>query len=203
MLLRPDFEVIAKFVAPAARVMDIGCGHGALLEHLIAERQADGRGIELSQKNVSACVARGLSVIQGDADTDLSFYPKNSFDYAIMTQALQATRNPRNVVEEMLRIARHAIVSFPNFGHWKNRLYLAVNGRMPVTDQLAYEWYETPNIHFCTIADFTDMCDAIGCRVAHRILLDEEGKPMRLPPALSFADNLLAAQGLFVLESKF
>lgn len=202
MLLRPDFEVIASLVPQGARVMDIGCGEGALLEHLIAARKVDGRGIELEQKKVSQCVGRGLSVIQGDADTDLAFYPENSFDYAIMTQALQATQSPRKVVEEMLRIARHAIVSFPNFGHWKNRLFLAVNGRMPVTDQLSFEWYETPNIHFCTIADFTDMCREIGCRTRHRIPLDGDGKPLALGP-LSAAENLLAAQGLFVLESKW
>jgi methionine biosynthesis protein MetW len=104
--------------------------------------------MELSQKNVSACVARGLSVVQGDADADLAFYPDQSFDYAIMTETLQATRNPRLVVEQLLRIAKHVIVSFPNFGHWKNRLYLLGQGRMPVTEQLSFAWYETPNIHF-------------------------------------------------------
>lgn len=202
MLLRPDLEVITSLIPPSARVVDIGCGEGELLEHLKSSRQIDARGIELSQKNVSACVARGLSVVQGDADTDLSFYPDKSFDYAVMAQALQATDNPRKVLEEMLRIATHAIVSIPNFGHWKNRLYLLLNGRMPVTEQLSFEWYETPNIHFCTLSDFNALCTEIGCRTERKMALDGEGKPLALG-AFSGLENLLAAQGLYVLGSKF
>lgn len=202
MLLRPDLEVITSLIPPSARVVDIGCGEGELLEQLKNARQIDARGIELNQKNVSACVARGLSVVQGDADTDLSFYPDKSFDYAVMAQALQATDNPRKVLEEMLRIATHAIVSIPNFGHWKNRLYLLLNGRMPVTEQLSFEWYETPNIHFCTLTDFNALCTEIGCRVERKMALDEEGKPLNLG-FFSGMENLLAAQGLYVLGRRF
>ena len=181
--------------------MDIGCGDGQLLEQLKNARNLDARGIELSQKNVSACVARGLSVVQGDADTDLAFYPDQSFDYAIMTETLQATRNPRLVVEQLLRIAKHVIVSFPNFGHWRNRFYLLLQGRMPVTEQLSFAWYETPNIHFCTIADFTQMCHTIGCRIERRIALNGSGRPITL--GIDSLENLLGTQGLFVISRKF
>lgn len=196
--MRPDLNLIQSLIPAGSRVMDIGCGDGQLLEQLKNARNLDARGMELSQKNVSACVARGLSVVQGDADSDLAFYPDQSFDYAIMTETLQATRNPRLVVEQLLRIAKHVIVSFPNFGHWRNRLYLLTHGKMPVTEQLSFAWYETPNIHFCTIDDFTQMCDAIGCHIKRRIALNSSGHP--LPNALSPLENLLGAQGLFLLQ---
>ncbi|WP_322096767.1 methionine biosynthesis protein MetW, partial [Pelagibius sp.] len=128
--LRSDLAMIAEMVEPGARVLDIGCSDGALLDHLARARQVAGRGMELSQRNVNACVARGLSVIQGDADTDLVEYPSEAFDYAILSLTLQATRDPRQVLEQMVRIARHAIVSFPNFGHWRVRLHLLFQGRM-------------------------------------------------------------------------
>ena len=199
--MRPDLNLIQSLIPAGSRVMDIGCGDGQLLEQLKIARNLDARGMELSQKNVSACVARGLSVVQGDADTDLAFYPDQSFDYAIMTETLQATRNPRLVVEQLLRIAKHVIVSFPNFGHWSNRLYLLGIGQMPVTKQLSYAWYETPNIHFCTIADFTEMCEAIGCRIERRIALNSSGQPVTL--GVHALENLLGTQGLFVLSRKF
>lgn len=199
--MRPDLDLIQSLIPAGSRVIDIGCGDGQLLEQLKNARNLDARGIEISQKNVSACVARGLSVVQGDADTDLAFYPDQSFDYAIMTETLQATRNPRQVVEQLLRIAKHVIVSFPNFGHWKNRMFLLFQGRMPVTEQLSFAWYETPNIHFCTIDDFTSMCEDIDCRIERRIALNGRGKQVNYGlPAL---ENLIAAQGLFVLQRKF
>lgn len=199
--MRPDLALIQSLIPSGSRVIDIGCGDGQLLEQLKTARNIDARGIELSQKNVSACVARGLSVVQGDADTDLAFYPAKSFDYAIMTETLQATRNPKAVLEQLLRIARHAVVSFPNFGHWRNRLHLLTRGRMPVTEQLSFAWYETPNIHFCTIADFQDLCEEISCRIERRLPLNGRGLPLH--SALHCADNVLAAQALFVLSSKF
>ncbi|TIS83957.1 MAG: methionine biosynthesis protein MetW, partial [Mesorhizobium sp.] len=147
---RVDLEVVANLIPPQSRVLDVGSGDGSLLELLQETKQVDGRGLELSQRGVNECVARGLSVIQGDADKDLEFYPDKGFDFVVLSQTLQATRNPKLVLDELLRIGNRAIVSFPNFGHWRVRLSLFVKGRMPVTKDLPYSWYDTPNIHFCT-----------------------------------------------------
>ena len=159
--LRPDLAAIAEMIPHAARVLDIGCGDGSLLEYLTAAKNVDGRGIELSQQNVNACVARGLSVIQGDADTDLVEYPSQVFDIVILSQTIQATRSPRTVLHHLLRIGTRAIISFPNFGHWRIRLSLLALGRMPRTRALDYPWYDTPNIHLCTIADFAGLAREI------------------------------------------
>lgn len=154
MSLRADLAVIAAHVPAGARVLDVGCGDGELMAALRDERGVDARGLELDPGNVAAAVARGLSVIQGDADTDLSGYPDRSFDYAILSQTLQTARAPDRVLDELLRIGRHAFVSFPNFAHWRVRLSLLVGGRMPVTRLLPERWYDTPNIHHLTIDDF-------------------------------------------------
>src|SRR5215831_6171564 len=152
--LRRDLRLIAEMVEPGSRVLDVGCGDGALLAYLTRHKSVDGRGIELSQSGVNACVGHGLSVIQGDADRDLDAYPSGAFDYVVLSQTLQATRQPRRVVEQLVRIGRRAIVSFPNFGHWRIRAELVLRGCMPVTPALAQAWYDTPNIHLCTILDF-------------------------------------------------
>src|ERR1700738_5385004 len=152
-------------VEAKSRVLDVGCGDGTLLRLLAEEKGVDARGIELSQRGVNDCVAKGLSVIQGDADTDLADYPDNGFDYVILSQTLQATRQPRAVLEHMLRIGRHAIVSFPNFGHWRIRRQIALGGHMPRTENLPYAWYETPNIHFCSIKDFRQLCQVSGAKM--------------------------------------
>lgn len=154
MSLRPDLAVIAANVAPGSRVLDVGCGDGALMAALRDERRVDARGMELDAGNVALCVARGLSVIQGDADVDLSDYPDASFDYAILSQTLQTTMRPDKVLGELLRVGRKAFVSFPNFAHWRVRLSLLWGGRMPVTRLLPVAWYETPNIHHVTVDDF-------------------------------------------------
>src|ERR1017187_4667193 len=151
---RVDLVLMAEMVERGAKVLDVGCGDGELLRLLGESRGVDGRGIELSREGVNECVAKGLAVIQGDADTDLADYPDDAFDYVILSQTLQATRQPRVVLEHMLRIGRRAIVSVPNFGHWRIRAQVAFLGRMPVTESLSHSWYDTPNIHFCTIADF-------------------------------------------------
>ena len=196
--IRADLQLIADMIEPGARVLDIGCGDGALLEHLVYVKQVTGRGIELSQEGVNACVSQGLSVIQGDADTDLTDYPAGAFDYAILSQTLQATRDPRHVLEQLVRIGRRAVVSFPNFGHWRSRLYLLCRGRMPVTDALPVSWYETPNIHFCTIRDFSALCAEVGVTVERSLSLDAGG---RAAPQQSLRlANLLGQSGLFLLR---
>jgi methionine biosynthesis protein MetW len=196
---RVDLLVVAGMVAANTRVLDIGCGDGALLRLLADERGVDARGIELSQRGVNDCVAKGLSVIQGDADTDLIDYPDDSFDYVILSQTLQATRNPKRVLEQMLRIGRRAIVSFPNFGHWRIRGQLIFRGRMPVTENLPLAWYETPNIHFCTIRDFVALVDEVDARIERAVALDSSGAPMRVS-APWWVWNMFGEQAVFLLE---
>jgi len=198
--LRRDLRLIAEMIDPGARVLDIGCGDGALLAHLVRHKNVDGRGMELSQSGVNSCVGHGLPVIQGDADRDLEAYPTGAFDVVVLSQTLQATREPRKVIETLVRIGRRAIVSFPNFGFWRIRLHLLFCGRMPVSHLLAHPWYDTPNIHLCTIRDFVAMCDEIGVRVDRSVTLDRHGQPYSLDPHGSLA-NLLAEQGVFVLSA--
>ena len=154
MTLRPDLAIIAANVAAGSRVLDVGCGDGALMAALRDTRQVDVRGLEPDAGDMAAAVGRGLSVVQGDADTDLADYPDNSFDYAILSQTLQTTRHPDMVLENLLRIGKHAFVSFPNFAHWRVRASLLFGVRMPVTRLLPVEWYATPNIHHVTVDAF-------------------------------------------------
>jgi methionine biosynthesis protein MetW len=198
---RIDLLVVADMVAPKSRVLDVGCGDGTLLRLLAEERGVDARGIELSQSGVNDCVAKGLSVIQGDADMDLADYPDDAFDYVILSQTLQATRQPRRVLETMLRIGQHAIVSFPNFGHWRIRTQIALAGRMPVTKSLSAAWYETPNIHFCTIRDFIGLVDEIGAKTERSIALDRQGRPLRFN-APWWVLNLIGDQAVFELSRR-
>ncbi|MEN9683903.1 MAG: methionine biosynthesis protein MetW [Pseudomonadota bacterium] len=163
--LRPDLAVIAANVAPGSRVLDVGCGDGGLMAALRDGRGVDARGLELDPHNVAQCVARGLSVIQGDADADLAYYPDAAVDYAILSQTLQTTKRPDLVLDELLRVGRKAFVSFPNFAHWRVRLSLLWHGKMPVTRLLPIAWYETPNIHHVTISDFRDLVAAKGLTV--------------------------------------
>ncbi len=198
---RVDLDVVAHFVTPGARVLDVGCGAGELLHRLETEKQVDGRGIELSQKGVNLAVARGLSVVQGDADHDLETYPDQSFDFAILSQTLQATYNPRVVLEHLLRIGRKAIVSFPNFGHWRIRAKLLLNGRMPITENLPYSWYDTPNIHFCTIYDFLTLTEEIDARIEAAVALYGRGHRLseKAPWPLW---NVIGEQAVFVLSNR-
>lgn len=164
MALRPDLAIIADAVPSSARVLDVGCGDGELMEALRA-KGVDARGLEIDPANVTAAIARGQSVVQGDANRDLADYPGDAFDYAILSQTLQTTERPDRVIDELLRIAPRAFVSFPNFAHWRVRLALLWNGRMPVTRLLPVAWYETPNIHHVTVSDFRDLVRAKGIRV--------------------------------------
>jgi methionine biosynthesis protein MetW len=199
--LRRDLRLIADMIEPGLRVLDIGCGDGALLAYLARDKAVDARGIELSQSGVNACVRHGLPVIQGDADRDLAAFPNDAFDVVVLSQTLQATREPRHVLEELLRIGKRAIVSFPNFGFWRIRRSLFFRGRMPVTELLHNRWYDTPNIHLCTIRDFVALCDEIGTRIERSQTLDRHGRPYALDPRGGLA-NLLAEQGVFVLSGK-
>ncbi|MEN9288856.1 MAG: methionine biosynthesis protein MetW [Pseudomonadota bacterium] len=193
MVLRPDLAIIAREIAPASRVLDIGCGDGALMAALRDQKQADARGMELDRDNVTACVARGLSVIQGNADTDLADYPDAAFDYAILSQTLQTTKRPDLVMEQLLRIGRMSFVSIPNFAQWRIRMALMFGGTMPVTKQLPARWYDTPNIHHVTIDDFRSYIAERGIRIEGQWFLRGE----KLISA--GAANLRAEHAVFLL----
>ena len=199
--LRADLKVIARMIPPGASVLDVGCGDGELLSWLQREKQVRGRGIEISQAGVSRCIAQGLAVIQGNADTDLEYYPDGAVEYVILSQTLQTLQAPKRVMEELVRIGRHAIVSVPNFGHWKNRCYLMFRGRMPVTRALSYAWYDTPNIHFCTISDFVELCDALELDIERRLYVTAQGAPAIFHRKGLLA-NLLGQQGVFMLRKR-
>lgn len=197
--LRADLKAIAGLINPSTRVLDIGCGDGQLLAWLMKHKTVEGRGIEIDTEKVNRAIAAGVPVIQGDIETDLAFYRDKSFDVVVLSQTLQAMRDPRNILVELLRIGHTAIVSVPNFGNWKNRFYLSFKGRMPVTNTLSYQWYDTPNIHFCTLADFVVLCEEMGIAIERRIWVDAEGNPARFSGKGRLA-NLLGEQGVFLLS---
>tara|TARA_B100001057_G_scaffold355089_1_gene357097 strand:+ start:840 stop:1478 length:639 start_codon:yes stop_codon:yes gene_type:complete len=195
---RIDLMLIASLVERGTRVLDIGCGNGALMELLVSERSVDARGLELSQQGVNACVSRGLAVVQGNADTDLSYYPDQGFDTVILSQTLQATQRPKEVLQEMSRIGSKLIVSIPNFGHWRIRLGLALRGRMPETQALSATWYDTANIHLCSMLDLIDLCDALSLRV-ETCLTVTNGKVHQSSGRPSAWQNLVAELVVFEL----
>ena len=162
---KKDFGIIANLIPSNASVIDVGCNDGSLLEYLKKHKNIDGRGMEIDQKKVQLCLAKGISVIEGDADKDLYDYPDKIFDYSILTYTLQATKSPKTVMQQLVRISKKAIISFPNFGHWKIGASLLLNRKMPVSEKLSYSWHETPNLHFCTINDFIDLCDEINITI--------------------------------------
>jgi methionine biosynthesis protein MetW len=199
--IRVDLQLIADMIEPHSRVLDVGCSDGTLLGYLVNFRHVDGRGIELSSEGVKASISAGLSVIQGDADTDLKDYPDDAFDYVVLSQTLQAMVQPKVVLSNLLRISHRAIVSFPNFAHWRARLSLGFLGRMPVSTTLPHEWYETPNIHLCTIRDFVALCWQLNITIEAQKILDARGRVRHVGNGL-FSANLFGEQAVFLLRKK-
>lgn len=199
--IREDFREILRLVRPNARVLDVGCGEGELLELLSREKQIDGQGLEISPAGVAACLAKGLAVVQGDGDRDLDHFPTAAFDYAILSKTLQQMREPRHVLSELLRIADQAIVSVPNFGHWRMRVSLMTRGRMPETRALPDPWWRTANIHLCTLRDFTDLARELDLRIdACSALAD--GKAARPIDPDGAWENWRSETALFLLSRR-
>ncbi len=196
---RIDHEIILDLIPPGAKVLDLGCGDGSLLEKLARMKNVRGSGIEISDEGVRACIGKGLAVMQGDLDLGLTDWPDRSFDYVILNQTLQAVRKPEVVLREMLRVGRKAVTGFPNFAYWKMRMYLLLRGRMPKTGFLPYEWYDTPNIHFCSIRDFDGYCEGNGLRVERRIYLSNDRGGRVLKGVLP---NLFAETAVYLLSQK-
>jgi len=186
---RPDFAAIAAWIPKGASVLDLGCGDGSLLRYLKETRFVRGYGVEISDMDIVSCIANGVNVIQNDLDSGLSDFEDNAFDFVILSQTLQATRHTEALIQEMLRVGREGIVSFPNFGYWKSRLNVML-GNMPVSRELPYQWYDTPNVHHCTLVDFEALCAKIGFRVLERVVLTA-GQPVALLP------NLLGALAVY------
>ena len=195
-------KLISSLIKNDAKVLDVGCGNGNLLTFLENEKKINGHGLEISHQGVQECLAKGLSVLQGNADTDLTNFPENSFDYVILSRTLQATHKPEEVLKQMLRIGKTCIVSFPNFAHWKCRLDLLLKGEMPMTKTLSEPWYQTPNIHLCTIKDFIKICNSLNISIDKAFRISESGSIKSIKKAESFYNNLFSVEGIFVISQK-
>ena len=195
-------NLISSLIEENCKVLDVGCGDGSLLVFLENKKNINGHGLEISHEGVKTCLSKGLSVLQGNADTDLVNFPKNSFDYVILSRTLQATHKPKEVLKEMLRIGKKCIVSFPNFAHWKCRLDLLLEGVMPMTKTLSEPWYQTPNIHLCTIKDFIKICELLNISVDKAFRLSERGSIKTIDTPESFYNNLFSVEGVFVISKK-
>ena len=197
--MKKEFQIISELIKSNTRVLDVGCGDGILMKHLRDNKNVDTRGLEISKNNVQICISKGLPVIEGNAESDLQQFPNLSFDYVILSQTLQAFYNPEKVIDDLLRVANKAIVTIPNFGYWKVRLHLFFKGTMPVTDQLPNEWYNTPNLHMCTIKDFVNFCEQKNISLFKSLALHEEKVSIINNNNLN-SKNLLSELGIFLIE---
>ena len=195
-------NLISSLIKENAKVLDVGCGDGSLLVFLENEKKINGQGLEISHEGVKTCLSKGLSVLQGNADIDLTNFPKKSFDYVILSRTLQATHKPKEVLKEMLRIGKKCIVSIPNFAHWKCRLDLLLKGEMPMTKTLSEPWYQTPNIHLCTIKDFITICNSLNISIDKAFRISESGSIKSIKKPESFYNNLFSVEGIFVISQK-
>ena len=197
--MKSEYRIIDNFIEKDSRVLDVGCNDGVLMEFLKKNKNVDIRGIEISKEKVQICVAKGLTVIEGNAELDLKQFPNNSFDYVVLGQTLQAFINPEIVIQELLRVGKKAIVTIPNFGHWKVRFNLLVKGTMPITNSLPNDWYNTPNIHMCTIKDFVKFSKILDFKIFKSLALIDK-KVSTINKANLFFKNLFAELGIFLIE---
>ena len=197
--MKPEFKIIADLIETNTRVLDVGCGDGTLMEFLKINKKIDIRGIEISKNNVQQCIGKGLTVIEGDAEKDLSQFPDGSFDFVILSQTLQAFLNPEKVISELLRVGKKAIVTIPNFGYWKVRLHLLMKGTMPVTRTLPDEWYNTPNLHMCTIKDFFTFCENRKINI-YKSIARQNLTSSKITTTNLALKNLTAVLGIFLIE---
>ena len=197
--MKKEFKIISELIENNTRVLDVGCGDGTLMKYLKDEKHVDTRGLEISKKNVQDCTSKGLSVIEGNAEKDLHQFPNLSFDYVILSQTLQAFYNPEKVIDDLLRVANKAIVTIPNFGHWKVRIHLLLKGTMPITETLPNEWYSTPNLHMCTIKDFFNFCSKKKIELYKSIALNGE-KTSAINSGNINIRNLSSELGIFLIK---
>ena len=197
---RTDLELITSLVGKGTRILDVGCGNGELLQSLKDRKSVKGQGLELKQERVNQCVSKGLSAIQGNADSDLSLYPNQSFDCVILSQTIQATNNPKNILIELVRIGKKAIVSIPNFGFWKIRADFAIYGKMPITKKLSNNWYDTPNIHLCSINDFVDLCRELNIKIEKTIVLSSNNTQSYNGSPSNWS-NFFGEEAIFLIKS--
>jgi methionine biosynthesis protein MetW len=192
--MRADLEIIKQWIAPNSHVLDLGCGDGSFLAQLKQEKNINDCGLEIDPDNINKCLSAGVNVLEQNLDNGLSNFESNSFDTVLLTQTLQAVQKPDELVEEMLRIGKNCVITFPNFAHWRYRFHLLTNGRMPVSKHLPYEWYNTPNIHFCTINDFDTLCNNRGIKIQHRVVVDLNHHSSTL---MNFSPNFFGINAIY------
>jgi len=197
--MKKEFKIIAQLIENNTRVLDVGCGDGTLMKHLKDNKNIDTRGLEISKNNVQTCIGKGLAVIEGNAEKDLQQFPNLSFDYVVLSQTLQAFYNPEKVINDLLRVANKAIVTIPNFGYWKVRLHLLFKGTMPLTKNLPNEWYNTPNLHMCTIQDFVNFCKEKNIKINRSLCLTNE-KISEITNSNMIYKNIFSQLGIFLIQ---